>query len=316
MIGFIYIMSNPAYPDSLKIGQTGRDPEERRKDLGSTGVLEDFVLEYRALTEDYESLEKEIHKSLADSRVRADREFFKVSVPEAINTIREIAGDRIETDKVFYVSPEELKRNEEEIRKQEEERLRIIDAKRKKVRLPNLGKHADKSVELVEFFVSEGDYVYPNQKIASISAPNRNIIEICVMRNGRVYELISKLGDKISHRDIILSLEDTIVDENGEDAEEELESDLIAEWEKNLIDTQNTVALEKEKLKVSAEEEKQRLIEYNKPHRKVFRIILLPFKFIRYLFEIGFALLSALMVIGIFIGIPALIIKWIVENFF
>ena len=108
MIGFIYIMSNSAYPGKLKIGQTSKDPEERRKDLGSTGVLEDFVLEYRALSEDFESLEKEIHKSLADKRVRADREFFTITTPEAINKIREIAGDRIESDKVFYVSPEEL----------------------------------------------------------------------------------------------------------------------------------------------------------------------------------------------------------------
>lgn len=110
MIGFIYVMSNPAYPGSVKIGQTRKDPEERRKELGTTGVLQDFVLEYRALTEDYESLEKEIHKSLAKYRVRDDREFFSISPPAAINLIREIAGDRIESDKSFFVSPEKLER--------------------------------------------------------------------------------------------------------------------------------------------------------------------------------------------------------------
>lgn len=110
MIGFIYVLSNPAYPGSVKIGQTRKDPEERRKELGTTGVLQDFVLEYRALTEDYESLEKEIHKSLAKYRVRDDREFFSISPPAAINLIREIAGDRIESDKSFYVSPEKLER--------------------------------------------------------------------------------------------------------------------------------------------------------------------------------------------------------------
>ncbi|SVD28935.1 uncharacterized protein METZ01_LOCUS381789, partial [marine metagenome] len=69
--------------------------------------------------------EKEIHKSLADKRVRADREFFTITTPEAINKIREIAGDRIESDKVFYASPEELKTIEE--------------AKRKDVLCPDLG---------------------------------------------------------------------------------------------------------------------------------------------------------------------------------
>ena len=124
MIGFIYIMSNPAYPGDLKIGQTGKDPEERRKDLGSTGVLQDFVLEYRALSEDYESLEREIHRSLAEQRVRNDREFFTISVPEAINKIREIAGDRIESDQVFYVPPEDLlKAEEERLKKAEVDRI-------------------------------------------------------------------------------------------------------------------------------------------------------------------------------------------------
>jgi len=108
MIGFIYIMSNPLHPDVVKIGQSSKDPNERRKELGTTGVLEEFVLEYRALTEDYASLEREIHRHLDSVRVRADREFFKISVPEAIEKIREVAGNRIESDKAYYISPEEL----------------------------------------------------------------------------------------------------------------------------------------------------------------------------------------------------------------
>ena len=101
-------MSNPLHPDVVKIGQSSKDPNERRKELGTTGVLEEFVLEYRALTEDYASLEREIHRHLDSVRVRADREFFKISVPEAIEKIREVAGNRIESDKAYYISPEEL----------------------------------------------------------------------------------------------------------------------------------------------------------------------------------------------------------------
>ena len=116
-------MSNPAYQGSLKIGQSGKDPEGRRKQLSSTGVLEEFVLEYRALSEDYESLEREIHRSLAGVRVSPKKEFFTISVPEAINKIREIAGNRIESDKVFYVSPEELQRIKDEKQRKSQEKL-------------------------------------------------------------------------------------------------------------------------------------------------------------------------------------------------
>ena len=138
MIGFIYIMSNPSHPGLLKIGQTGKDPEERRKELGSTGVVEDFVLEYRALSEDYASLEREIHRALASVRTNPKKEFFSISVPEAVNKIREISGNRIESDKVFYVSPEEFQRiKDEKQRKSQEEakewQKRTDESKKRKV---------------------------------------------------------------------------------------------------------------------------------------------------------------------------------------
>ena len=101
MIGFIYVMSNPAHPGLVKIGQTSKDPDIRRHNLNSTGVPEDFKLEYRALANDYLRLEKEIHQKLNNSRYRQDREFFEISVQEAISTIRKIAGERIESQRDF-----------------------------------------------------------------------------------------------------------------------------------------------------------------------------------------------------------------------
>lgn len=123
MIGFIYIMSNPSHPGVVKIGQSSKDPNERRKELGTTGVLEEFVLEYRALTENYVSLEKEIHRRLASVRVRKDREFFKISVPDAIAKIREIAGNRIESDKIYWVSEEEIQKIKDEKQRKTQETL-------------------------------------------------------------------------------------------------------------------------------------------------------------------------------------------------
>ena len=110
MLGFIYIMSNPAHSGLLKIGQTSKDPLVRRKDLSSTGVPEEFVIEYQALASDYRRQEKLIHQKLNKVRHSSKKEFFSVSVPEAINTIREQLGDKIKYEEVFHTTPEELKK--------------------------------------------------------------------------------------------------------------------------------------------------------------------------------------------------------------
>ena len=52
------------------------------------------------MVSDYQRQEKLIHK----------KEFFKVSVPEAINTIREQCGDKIKYEEVIHITPEELKK--------------------------------------------------------------------------------------------------------------------------------------------------------------------------------------------------------------
>jgi hypothetical protein len=110
MLGFIYIMSNPAHSGLLKIGQTSKDPLIRRKDLSSTGVLDEFVIEYQALVSDYQRQEKYIHQRLSKVRHSSKKEFFSVSTPEAINIIREQCGDKIKYEEVIHITPEELKK--------------------------------------------------------------------------------------------------------------------------------------------------------------------------------------------------------------
>ena len=102
MKGFLYVMSNPMHPSLLKIGQTSKDPNIRRNDLNSTGVPEEFIIEYYAFVEDYVQLELEVHTELNEVRYKENREFFEISVQGAVNSIRSVAGDRIEFEKVFY----------------------------------------------------------------------------------------------------------------------------------------------------------------------------------------------------------------------
>jgi len=117
-------MSNPAFPDLLKIGKSTRDPTvERVKELNQTGVPEKFKVEYYALVEDEDYLERAIHTKFDQKRPNKSREFFKVDCLEAIEAIRTLSLIRakIKYEEVFYVSPQRLA----DIRRAKAERDRI-----------------------------------------------------------------------------------------------------------------------------------------------------------------------------------------------
>ena len=93
MAGFIYIMSNPAFPNLLKIGKSKKDPTtDRVNELNQTGVPEPFKVEYYAFVEDEDYLERVVHQKFASQRPNKNREFFNVETHEAINAIRLLAN--------------------------------------------------------------------------------------------------------------------------------------------------------------------------------------------------------------------------------
>lgn len=133
MAGFIYIMSNPAFPNLLKIGKSKKDPTtDRVNELNQTGVPEPFKVEYYAFVEDEDYLEKAVYRKFASKRPNKNREFFRVDCVEAIDAIRQLSEPKakIKLEETYYVSPEELKRfaekreQEERIREEKEERNR------------------------------------------------------------------------------------------------------------------------------------------------------------------------------------------------
>jgi hypothetical protein len=87
--GYIYILSNSAMPGLLKIGRTDRHPEQRARELHTTGVPHPFVLEHFIDVEDSAHAEAEIHRLLQGKGTRAttDREFFSISLHEAIEAL-------------------------------------------------------------------------------------------------------------------------------------------------------------------------------------------------------------------------------------
>jgi hypothetical protein len=111
LAGFIYIMSNPAFPDLLKIGKSKKDPtQDRVSELNQTGVPEPFRVEYYAFVENEDALETLAHIYFSAKRPNKKREFFSIDCAVAINTIRDLAirHSLIKFEEVFYVSPEEL----------------------------------------------------------------------------------------------------------------------------------------------------------------------------------------------------------------
>jgi hypothetical protein len=115
--GFVYVLSNPSMPKLVKIGKSDRDPQEFRvHELYSTGVPEPFKVEYLAFVPDHHSLERTLHDHFKASRPIKGREFFEISVEEAIIATRQ--SSTVDFERVFFKTDEEIglerKKREEE----------------------------------------------------------------------------------------------------------------------------------------------------------------------------------------------------------
>ena len=104
--GYIYVASNPSLT-LLKIGITKDFPDKRMRELSTTGVPDSFVLEYCALVPAYQNLEKVVHKDLGDKRHTQNREFFDVTVSQAIVAIRSKAAKLLD-EQIFFQTEEEV----------------------------------------------------------------------------------------------------------------------------------------------------------------------------------------------------------------
>jgi len=88
--GYIYVLSNPAFPHLVKIGQTQRTPELRCKQLSErTGVPDDFKIEFSQKVSDCIVVEQKIHEQLQE--FHHNKEFFNVSVAQAIKVSAKLA---------------------------------------------------------------------------------------------------------------------------------------------------------------------------------------------------------------------------------
>lgn len=85
--GFVYVLSNRSMPGMVKIGKTTRDPRTRAGELFASGVPTPFIIEATIETPDVAETELTVHRLLGANRVNRKREFFHVSVSEAVNAL-------------------------------------------------------------------------------------------------------------------------------------------------------------------------------------------------------------------------------------
>jgi hypothetical protein len=114
-------MSNPAFPDLIKIGMSKKDPtKDRVSELNQTGVPQPFKVEYYAYVEDESLLERLLHQKFEDERPNKNREFFSTNPAIVINALKELASihSPIKYEEIYFLTPEELeiaRKNQETI---------------------------------------------------------------------------------------------------------------------------------------------------------------------------------------------------------
>ncbi len=92
-LGFVYVLKNVLLPSGIvKIGATRKHPLTRAKELSAaTGVPADYTLAYYLSFADCFLAESIVHEHFGTRRINESREFFEVTVEEAISFIETIA---------------------------------------------------------------------------------------------------------------------------------------------------------------------------------------------------------------------------------
>jgi hypothetical protein len=86
--GWVYVLVNPSMPGICKVGYTGKDPYSRARELGTTGVAEDFQVVWARRMPLAEKVEHQAHRLLDRRRVNERREFFRGSPRRMISAVK------------------------------------------------------------------------------------------------------------------------------------------------------------------------------------------------------------------------------------
>lgn len=94
--GFVYILRNKAMAGLLKVGYSVKSPDERARELHTTGVPEPFEVAYYCYVDKAKRIEVEIHQRLSLYRHNNSREFFCVELEQVVQLIASLCKPEFE----------------------------------------------------------------------------------------------------------------------------------------------------------------------------------------------------------------------------
>jgi hypothetical protein len=85
----VYVLTNPAMPNMIKIGKTElQDVNLRLAQLYTTGVPFPFDLAYACKVPNATEVERALHKAFAPNRINPKREYFSIEADQAIAILK------------------------------------------------------------------------------------------------------------------------------------------------------------------------------------------------------------------------------------
>ena len=109
MTEIVYLLTNPVFPDLVKIGRTTTDLEQRIRELSSvSGVPVPFEVYYSCTVDDSRKVEKHLHDGFRDHRINPRREFFRINPERVLSILKLVEIEDITPKDEFVESEEEL----------------------------------------------------------------------------------------------------------------------------------------------------------------------------------------------------------------
>jgi hypothetical protein len=131
MKGWVYIITNKAMPDLIKVGFSTKDPELRAREFGGTHSPHPYIVEYEVLVNNPYKYEQLAHKELES--YRENKEWFRCGLEQGISAIRDVIGTELINEDIKHINRQEIeesiKQKEREEKKERENAKRIQEEK-------------------------------------------------------------------------------------------------------------------------------------------------------------------------------------------